>query len=95
VKEKASNESERNRRQSAHWSELLRPAEVLIYILIAVAVVELYTRASYLITHLFSVLLLFVFGAIIALLLTPVVDAMETVVVFRKRRGLAAIEEAR
>lgn len=91
MKEKASLEPERNRRQSAQWSELLRPAEVLIYILIAVAVVELYTRAAYLITHLFSVLLLFVFGAIIALLLTPVVDAMETVVIFRKRRGLAAI----
>jgi predicted PurR-regulated permease PerM len=70
---------------------LLRPAEILLYVLIAVAIVELYTRASFLITHLFSVLLLFVFGAIIALLLTPVVDAMETVVVFRKRRGLAAI----
>lgn len=90
MKEIARNEPGPNR-AGAQWSELLRPAEVLIYILIAVAVVELYTRASYLITHLFSVLLLFVFGAIIALLLTPVVDAMETVVIFRKRRGLAAI----
>lgn len=89
--EPASNEHDRNRRESPRWRELLRPAEILIYILIAVAVVELYTRASYLITRLFSVLLLFVFGAIIALLLTPVVDAMETVVIFRKRRGLAAI----
>ena len=80
-----------DRRQQAHWGELLRPAEVLLYLLIAVAVVELYTRASYLVTHLFSVLMLFVFGGIIALLLTPVVDGMETVAVFRKRRGLAAI----
>jgi predicted PurR-regulated permease PerM len=70
---------------------LLRPAEVLLWLLIAVAVVELYTRASFLVTHIFSVLLLFVFAGIIALLLTPVVDAMETVVIFRKRRGLAAI----
>ena len=74
-----------------HWGELLRPAEVLLWMLIAVAVVELYTRASYLVTHIFSVLLLFVFGGIIALLLTPVVDGMETVAIFRKRRGLAAI----
>jgi predicted PurR-regulated permease PerM len=78
-------------KQSTHWSELLRPAEVLLWLLIAVAVVELYTRASFLVTHIFSVLLLFVFAGIIALLLTPVVDAMETVVIFRKRRGLAAI----
>ncbi|HSO94204.1 MAG TPA: AI-2E family transporter [Candidatus Dormibacteraeota bacterium] len=78
-------------KQPTHWSELLRPAEVLIWLLIAVAVVELYTRASFLVTHIFSVLLLFVFAGIIALLLTPVVDAMETVVIFRKRRGLAAI----
>lgn len=70
---------------------MLRPAEVLLWLLIAVAVVELYTRASFLVTHIFSVLLLFVFAGIIALLLTPVVDAMETVVIFRKRRGLAAI----
>jgi predicted PurR-regulated permease PerM len=80
-----------DRRQQPHWGELLRPAEVLLYLLIAVAVVELYTRASYLVTHLFSVLMLFVFGGIIALLLTPVVDGMETVAIFRKRRGLAAI----
>ena len=77
--------------QPTHWSELLRPAEVLLWLLIAVAVVELYTRASFLVTHIFSVLLLFVFAGIVALLLTPVVDAMETVMIFRKRRGLAAI----
>ncbi len=65
--------------------------EILVYLLIAVAIVELYTRAAYLVTRIFSVLLLFVFGGIIALLLTPVVDGMETVAIFRKRRGLAAI----
>ncbi len=65
--------------------------EILVYLLIAVAIVELYTRAAFLVTHIFSVLLLFVFGGIIALLLTPVVDGMETVPIFRKRRGLAAI----
>ncbi|MDQ6883291.1 MAG: AI-2E family transporter [Candidatus Dormibacteraeota bacterium] len=73
------------------WRELLRPVEILVYLLIAVAIVELYTRAAYLVTRIFSVLLLFVFGGIIALLLTPVVDGMETVAIFRKRRGLAAI----
>lgn len=75
----------------SHWRALLRPVEVLVWLLIAVVVVELYTRAGFLITHLFSVLLLFVFAAIIALLLTPVVDRMETVWIFRKRRGLAVI----
>jgi len=75
----------------SHWRELLRPVEVLVWLLIAVVVVELYTRAGFLITHLFSVLLLFVFAAIIALLLTPVVDRIETVWIFRKRRGLAVI----
>ncbi len=80
-----------NEQRGPSWRELLRPLEILVYLLIAVAIVELYIRASYLVTHLFSVLLLFVFGAIIALLLTPVVDGMETVAIFRKRRGLAAI----
>jgi predicted PurR-regulated permease PerM len=90
VKDPARNDRD-ERRRASHWGELLRPAEILLYLLIAVAVVELYTRASFLVTHLFSVLLLFVFGAIIALLLTPVVDRMETIAIFRKRRGLAAI----
>jgi len=92
VKEHVDRGSDREKDgQSTHWSELLRPAEVLLWLLIAVAVVELYTRASFLVTHIFSVLLLFVFGGIIALLLTPVVDGMENVAIFRNRRGLAAI----
>ncbi|MDQ6710244.1 MAG: AI-2E family transporter, partial [Candidatus Dormibacteraeota bacterium] len=80
-----------NDQRGPSWRELLRPVEILVYLLIAVAIVELYTRAAFLVTHIFSVLLLFVFGGIIALLLTPVVDGMETVPIFRKRRGLAAI----
>ncbi len=70
----------------AAWSALERPARLLIYLLIALTVVEIFDRASVVLGHVFSVALLFVFASIIALLLTPVVDRMQCQVPFRTHR---------
>ena len=73
------------------WRHLERPVRILVYLLIALSVVMLYHQSEYLVVHLFNVLLLFVFAAIIALLLTPVIDRMEIVPVFKGRRVVAVI----
>src|SRR5438309_1475955 len=73
------------------WRHLERPVRILVYLLIALSVVMLYHQTEYLVVHLFNVLLLFVFAAIIALLLTPVIDRMEALPVFKGRRVVAVI----
>jgi predicted PurR-regulated permease PerM len=73
------------------WRHLERPVRILVYLLIALSVVMLYHQTEYLVVHLFNVLLLFVFAAIIALLLTPVIDRLEALAVFKGRRVLAVL----
>src|ERR1700716_2553883 len=73
------------------WRHLERPVRILVYLLIALSVVMLYHQTEYLVVHLFNVLLLFVFAAIIALLLTPVIDRMEMLAIFKGRRALAVL----
>src|SRR3982074_1221349 len=73
------------------WRHLERPVQILIYLLIALSAVMLYHQSEYLVVHLFNVFLLFVFAAIIALLLTPVIDAMERVAIFKGRRVFAVL----
>ncbi len=73
------------------WRRLERPARILIYLLIALTLVLLYHQTEFLVVHLFNVLLLFVFAAIIALLLTPLLDMMETLPVFKGRRVFAVL----
>jgi predicted PurR-regulated permease PerM len=73
------------------WRHLERPVRILVYLLIALSVVMLYHQSEYLVVHLFNVFLLFVFAAIIALLLTPVIDRMEKLPIFKGRRALAVI----
>ena len=73
------------------WRHLERPVRILIYLLIALTVVMLYHQTEYLVVHLFNVLLLFVFAAIIALLLTPVIDRMEMLRIFKGRRVVAVL----
>ncbi|HEY6471058.1 MAG TPA: AI-2E family transporter [Candidatus Dormibacteraeota bacterium] len=68
-----------------------RPAKALIWLLIAVAVVVLFEDANYVFVHIFNVLLLFIFAAVIALILTPVVDRMQRFGPFRRHRGMAAL----
>src|SRR5438270_13855113 len=73
------------------WRHLERPARILIYLLIALTLVMLFHQSQYLVVHLIDVLLLFVFAAIIALLLTPVIDRMEMLAVFKGRRVFAVV----
>jgi predicted PurR-regulated permease PerM len=73
------------------WRRLERPVQILVYLLIALSVVMLYHQSEYLVTHLFNVILLFVFAAIIALLLTPVIDMMERLGIFKGRRLFAVL----
>ena len=69
------------------WRHLERPVRILVYLLIALTLVMIYHQSEYLVVHLFNVLLLFVFAAIIALLLTPVIDRMEMLAIFKGRPG--------
>src|SRR3989442_6888071 len=73
------------------WRHVERPVRILVYLLIALSVVMLYHQTEYLVVHLFNVVLLFIFAAIIALLLTPVIDRMEALPVFKGRRALAEL----
>src|SRR2546427_3961163 len=73
------------------WRHLERPVQLLVYLLIALTLVMLFRQSEYLVVNLFNVLLLFVFAAIIALLLTPVIDRMEMLAVFRGRRAIAVL----
>jgi predicted PurR-regulated permease PerM len=73
------------------WRHLERPVRILVYLLIALTAVMLYHQSEYLVVHLFNVLLLFVFAAIIALLLTPVIDRMQMLAIFKGRRVLAVL----
>jgi predicted PurR-regulated permease PerM len=73
------------------WRHLERPVRILVYLLIALTLVMLYHQSEYLVVHLFNVLLLFVFAAIIALLLTPVIDRMERLAIFKGRRVVAVL----
>src|ERR1700704_2649388 len=73
------------------WRHLERPVQILVYLLIALSAVMLYHQSEYLVVHLFNVFLLFVFAAIIALLLTPVIDAMERLAIFKTRRVFAVL----
>jgi predicted PurR-regulated permease PerM len=73
------------------WGHLERPVRILVYVLIALTLVMLYHQSEYLVVHLFNVLLLFVFASIIALLLTPVIDRLEMLAVFKGRRVVAVL----
>src|SRR5437899_10621616 len=73
------------------WRHLERPVRILVYVLIALSVVMLYHQSEHLVVHLFNVFLLFVFAAIIALLLTPVIDLTEALPIFKGHRVVAVI----
>jgi predicted PurR-regulated permease PerM len=73
------------------WRHLERPVRILVYVLIALSLVMLYHQTEYLVVHLFNVVLLFIFAAIIALLLTPVIDRMEMLPIFKGRRVVAVL----
>jgi predicted PurR-regulated permease PerM len=84
-------EAERGGYLARAWRHLERPVQILVYVLIALSLVMLYHQSEYLVVHLFNVFLLFAFAAIIALLLTPVIDLMERIPLFKGRRVLAVL----
>jgi len=84
-------EHERGSSLSRSWRHLERPVQILIILLIALSAVMLYHQSEYLVVHIFNVFLLFVFAAIIALLLTPVIDMMERLAIFKGRRVFAVL----
>jgi predicted PurR-regulated permease PerM len=73
------------------WNRLSRPLQVLVAVAMAAGVVLIYNGASGLIGHVFNVVLLFLFAAIVALILTPVVDLLQRVPGFRSHRGPAVL----
>jgi predicted PurR-regulated permease PerM len=73
------------------WRQFQQPVRILVYLLIALSLVLLYRQSEYLVVHLFNVVLLFIFAAIIALLLTPVVDQLEEHTLLKGRRVIAVL----
>lgn len=73
------------------WHRLGRPLQILVWLAIVAAVVVIYNGASSLVNHIFSVLLLFIFAAVVALLLNPVVDFMQRAPVLRTHRAVAVL----
>ncbi|HWW09066.1 MAG TPA: AI-2E family transporter [Candidatus Acidoferrales bacterium] len=73
------------------WQRLGRPIQALVWVGIAAGVIVIYNGASGLFGHLFSVILLFIFAAVIALLLTPVIDFMQRASLFRSHRSVAVL----
>ncbi|HET9849470.1 MAG TPA: AI-2E family transporter [Candidatus Dormibacteraeota bacterium] len=84
-------EPEHGRWAARAWRSVEQPVRILVYLLIALSAVMLYHQSEYLVVHLFNVLLLFLFAAIIALLLTPLIDRMEAIMIFKGRRILAVL----
>lgn len=72
-------------------ARLERPLRILIFLLIALAIVELYRQASTLVLQLTNIALIFMFAAVIAMLVTPIVDQVQRIPLLRGRRGLAVL----
>jgi predicted PurR-regulated permease PerM len=78
-------------REARDFTGLARPLRFLIYLLIVLAIVELYRQASTLVLQLTNIGLIFMFAAVIAMLVTPVVDRVQRLPVLRGHRGLAVL----
>ena len=78
-------------RDLAHLAHLVRPLRLLIYLLVALVIVELYHQASTLVLQLTNIALIFMFAAVIAMLVTPIVDRVQTWPLLRGHRGLAVL----
>ena len=72
-------------------AKLARPLRFLIYLLIVLAIVELYHQASTLVLQLTNIGLIFMFAAVVAMLVTPVVDRIQGLPVIRGHRGAAVL----
>src|SRR5579872_747488 len=70
---------------------LVRPLRLLIYLLIVLAIVELYRQASTLVLQLTNIGLIFMFAAVVAMLATTIVDKIQGLPVLRGHRGAAVL----
>jgi predicted PurR-regulated permease PerM len=77
--------------RAGSWRRLGRPIQALVAVGIAAGLVVIYNGASGLIGHVFNVVLLFLFAAIVALILNPVVDGIQRIPGFRTHRGPAVL----
>src|SRR4030088_3486774 len=75
----------------ATWNDLHRPVRALVFLLIAAILIQIYRDTEYVASKIFGVLLLFIFAAIIAMLLTPLVDAIEEYPLLHERRSMAVL----
>jgi predicted PurR-regulated permease PerM len=73
------------------WSDLHRPLRILVYVLIAAVLIQVYHQTEYIAAKIFDVLLLFVFAAIVAMLLTPLVDRIQEYPPLQQRRAMAVL----
>ncbi len=73
------------------FTALARPLKWLIYLLIVLAIVELYRQASTLVLQLTNIGLIFMFAAAVAMLVTPIVDTIQRLPIFRGHRGPAVL----
>ena len=79
----------RNSAVTRTWDDLHAPVRVLVLLLIALVLLTLYHDAEYLLTRVFGVLLLFLFAAIVAMLVNLLVDRLTRVSAIR--RGMAVL----
>ena len=73
------------------WESIPQPLRVLVYVLIALGLTEIYHQADFIFVHVFNVLLLFIFASIITLLMTPLIDRLERSRPVSGRRGIAVL----
>lgn len=77
--------------RTIRWESVPQPVRVLVYVLIALGAIEIYHQANFIFVHVFNVVLLFIFAAIITLLLTPLIDRLEHSRPINGRRGIAVL----
>ena len=77
--------------QQRDIARLARPLRFLIYLLIVLAIVELYRLGSTLVLQLTNIVLIFMFAAVVAMLVTPIVDRIKMLPLLRGHRGAAVL----
>jgi predicted PurR-regulated permease PerM len=87
----AASEQTSSSRQAREIARLAGPLRLLVYLLIALAFVELYRQASTLVLQLTNIALIFMFAAVIAMLVTPIVDRVQTIPLLGGHRGVAVL----
>jgi len=73
------------------WDRLGTPLRALVWVLLVAGALAIFREAESFVSHVFSVVLLFVFASIIAVVLTPVLDFAQRYRAFRSHRGPAAL----